>query len=101
MEPGCVGGLGVLDPSLLLHGLRASTPVLAMQALLCQGSLAIGPGQAQAAKELNSALRGTYQPMETGAGFPGPGRTELPYVRQTLHRAEPQVRGDLRGVKLT
>jgi len=42
VEPSRVGGLGVLDPSLLLHGASVSTPVLARadmggQDLLCRG----------------------------------------------------------------
>jgi hypothetical protein len=38
VEPGGVGGLGVLDPSLLLHGARLSTPVLAAVMWLGQGA---------------------------------------------------------------
>jgi len=38
-EPRRVGGLGVLDPSLLLHGAHASTPVLAGKALVGQGQV--------------------------------------------------------------
>ena len=33
VEPHCVGGPWVLDPRLLLHSLRASTPVLARDAI--------------------------------------------------------------------
>ena len=44
MEPSRVGGLGVLDPSLLLHDLRASIPVLVLHALLCQAASSMGFG---------------------------------------------------------
>ena len=41
MEPCSVGGLGVLDPNLLLHDLRASTLVLARNGQLSQGARSI------------------------------------------------------------
>ena len=44
VEPHCVGGLGVLDPSLLAHGVGESTPVLAQQPLPCQAANSIGIG---------------------------------------------------------
>ena len=48
LEPHCVGGPGVPDPSLLLHALVASTHVLAVGALLCQGAGSIGGGASPA-----------------------------------------------------
>ena len=44
VEPHCVGGPGVLDPSLLLHGLDASMPVLALCILSRQGAISVEAG---------------------------------------------------------
>ena len=68
VQPRRVGGPGVLNPRLLLHGVGESTPVLAQQPLPCQVANSIGIGLGPATYV--SALERAWIPTaEAGRAF--------------------------------